>query len=302
MDISDNRPITTCFRCFLITPLLLIASCNEDNYTYNNYTSERAEASRPYDFTTDYNDSGSIRLKWRAMPDVSYKIYGSDDPNFCEDSYIEQELEYAPDESTLLFNNAAPYEYFQLDEPAVGWYFIIVAHHGNGETNTAKTGRLTRFEVENPSSGTFKDFLNNIEVRRCSVGQTYRSERDDCYGEATWFTNAELRVFNTTLTDGWRLPTTSELGSLGMCPEIRNSFISYDENCVLSGVYQGSEWNANQEYFRGEKSIYFDSTALEPFVEQGEPRFFVHNLPVSGYNARLVSDDLKLNVVLVRDL
>lgn len=302
MDTSVNKLMTTFARCCLVTPLLLIASCSEDSYTYSEYTSERAEASRPYDFTTDYNDAGSIRLKWRAMPDVKYKIYGASDPNFFEDSYIEEAQVYAPNESTLLFDNATPNEYFHLEEPAVGWYFIIVAYHGNGETNTAKTGRLTRFDVESPSSGTFKDFVNNIEVKRCSEGQTFRSERDDCYGEATWFTNDELRVFTTTLTDGWRLPTASELGSLGMCPEIRNPFVNYDENCVLSGVYQGSEWNANQEYFRGENSIYFDSTALAPFIEEGEPHFYVHKLPVSGYNARLVSDDLRLNVVLVRDL
>jgi len=68
-----------------------------------------------------------------------------------------------------------------------------------------------------------KDIVTNLEWQRCSVGQTWNAETKSCDGYNTplnWYSANEL-----VLSDGWRLPTVTELRSLVYCSSGDPAFI-----------------------------------------------------------------------------
>jgi hypothetical protein len=83
--------------------------------------------------------------------------------------------------------------------------------------NTSGTNEVIaeRYLVLGNNGETVKDIVTNLEWQRCSVGQTWNAETKRCDGSPLpldWYNANELVV-----SDGWRVPTVTELRSLVYC-------------------------------------------------------------------------------------
>lgn len=89
-----------------------------------------------------------------------------------------------------------------------------------------------RYQVMGQNGEIIKDIVTNLEWQRCSVGQTWNPDTENCDGTTTgysWY-QATALVFE----NGWRMPTNVELQSLVYCstgdPVLIGNYL-YDVTC-----------------------------------------------------------------------
>ena len=149
---------------------------------------------------------------------------------------------------------------------------------GDGLSHAAKAD-MARLLRDGPLA---RDYVNNLEWMRCSVGQVWES--DTCAGEILMLSVPEAHEVVARIKSleggGWRLPTARELQSL--VSKVENRPNDFDANIDLEtfpNTFAGPYWSSDQSFYttRYQWSVNF-------FTGQSYNRFF----PTQKIAVRLV--------------
>ena len=92
-----------------------------------------------------------------------------------------------------------------------------------------------------------RDYINNIEWMRCSVGQVWQDQT--CTGEIQMLTMAQAEqvalVMRENWGGGWRLPTVQELKAL-IEKEVLPPKI---DTLTFPNTHEGSYWTSDQSWY-----------------------------------------------------
>lgn len=196
-----------------------------------------------------------MTLAWEPAPDASrYHIYYAHEPIDDPDNYA------AYDGGTWIADVTSPHT-ASISDPAPVYHFIVTAVTPRGETEPSNTAAaILRYRVTGP---TVIDLTTGLEWMRCSNGQTWNPETDECDGELARLDWAQI---HESMPAGWGLPTVEQFASIRYCDT--SQYFPEPEQFSPPSAFTECDEDGEYGYFPdafppssfGHESIYMTST------------------------------------------
>lgn len=217
-----------------------------------------------------------LNLKWEAVSEATgYRIYYSTNADFeIDQSNSVQVINTENTEYSIPMVNKEDNHYFYLQS-------------FKGDTQSELSQKYVAFSflsITAESDSIVKDFINNLEWKRCLEGQSWDSSSQACSGaELSLNPSNALSIYSDPDSDGWNLPVFGNTELFSQCSTTEN------EGSALSNIIycmNNDDPTKNSGVFNQYFNNPYYKTACESYLSEFLPTLvgksgFVAKTPVS---------------------